>query len=243
MNRQAPTHLRRVPRSGFALRKSWPRLLFLAVFCLWGCAVPASAQDAIDIAVVVFSSPADGDRISVAYTGKPKAEDIKQDFATLAAELGLAKAVPKISREPLVRGAEEITAGEAKVSGLTNWSTGAVNLDSLIQTFRRYGHFRATFFFQGNFPLQSPSPQVNNPPVRVQARVSGATVDYEVWIDQSKVGTGRLPSGTASTNTGPGWKLWVGVAAIALVVAIGAFLIVTVALGQRRRAQTVEGDP
>lgn len=221
--------------------------LLLLLLCLGGTR-PAWAQSGapppsppgkdLDVAATVISyGPGRPDLISIAYDSQTKNAEIQQDFATLAQELGSAPPKVRITRDQQLK----IPQGEAEVAGLTNWSTGAINLDPLIRVLRRFGHFRAGFLFAGGkYPLQQIPQGVNQGPLRVDVLNStDQSVSYEVWINQS----GGVPASLPSTNgeTGLGWRLWVGIAAIAAVIAVSVFLIVNIILGQRRAAEAREG--
>jgi hypothetical protein len=201
---------------------------------------PAAAQ-APDLWVTVFSTGSGPDNLAVAYVKAPPKAEIEADLQELASQLGAQKAAVKITREKAITG-ETITTAEAKLPGLTNWSTGTVSLDPLIQTFGRFGHFRATFLFFGNFPLQAPI-DVTRGPVRVETEVQGSTVNYRIWVDQARKGSAPLPSVSAQAPASDRWRPIIGVGALTLVVALGVFLIVKVILGQRRAAQAREVNP
>jgi len=211
------------------------RKLLTLLLTLWLAlpALPLQAQQALDLQVTVFSTGSGPDTLAVAYAKTPSDEEMRADFNDLAGQLGGASPKLKITRDG------GITVAEAELSGLTNWSTGLVNLDPLIDTYKRFGHFRAAFFFMGRFPLASRE-SFTRPPLRVQTRVQGAAVDYEIWVDQSGGVPGELPSVTR--KPGPDFKVALGIAAIALVVAVGVFLIVYVITTHRRRAAASEGN-
>jgi hypothetical protein len=72
-------------------------------------------------------------------------------------------------------------------------------------------------------------------PVRLEARVSGNAIDYEVRVDQARRAGRPLPSmAQPAAGQGWSWKLIAGLAAMAVVVALGVFLIVNILLAQRR---------
>ena len=123
-------------------------------------------------------------------------------------------------------------AVETQLTGLTDWRTGAINLDPLIQAYKRYGRFRVAFFFMGAFPMPAVQ-NIDRPPLRVEMRVERNTVDYRVTIDQSAGVPANLPSAQPQKD-GP-WKL-IGLLALAIVVALSVFLILNVIMGQRRGA-------
>lgn len=192
---------------------------------------PAS-RPAIDIAVTILSDGVGTDEIAIAYGKQMQAEEVKQDFAALAAELATTAPKAKVAFD---RGTG-FTTGEAELTGLVNWQTGQVNLDALVRPLRRFGHFRVLCFFNGPFPTPTPGTIVR-PPVRIETAVSGGLVDYRVWIDQSQGVPQSLPS--VAPATGPDWKLVVGLTAIAIVLAAGVFLLVNMILTQRRTASEV----
>jgi hypothetical protein len=203
-----------------------------------GQARPAAPPpESLNLQVTVFSTPAGPDRIAVTYDGDPGNAGMQPDFDALAQALGSAPSTLKITRR------EGATAAEAKLSGLANWTTGAVNLDALIRTFRRFGHFQVLYFFGGNFPLQPQSAEsVSRPPVRVQAQVNGSIVAYEVWVDQSRGVPDPARLSTVPAGGDSGWIRWAAVLACVVVVSGGVFLIVTALLARRRAETAREGE-
>ncbi len=181
----------------------------------------------IDVAVTIISTGTAPDEISIAYGAPTAEEQIKQDFQVIASELATAAPPVNVQRDE----SSGFTTGDARIPGLVNWKAGTVNLDALVQALKRYGHFRVLCFFQGNFPMPTPG-QIVRPPLRIETAVSGGLVDYRVWIDQSRGVPKSLPS--VKGNSGPDWKLMLGLAALAIVAAAGVFLIVNVILAQRQ---------
>lgn len=171
--------------------------------------------------------------MAVAYNAKTPPERIKQDFAEIARNVGISLPPVKVTVE------EEIPAAEAAFTGLADWRTGAVNLDPLIRTYKRYGRFRVSYFLMGNFP-QAPLPDFNQPPLRVEAERAGNVINYRISIDQTNGVPATVPGVTTSTGDS-GRNLLVGIGAIAAVVAVSVFLVVYVLMGQRRnRAGSLE---
>jgi len=213
------------------------RLLFLIVLlfpaAVW--AAPPAAKPSLDLAVVVFVMPEGPDRVAVAYQTVETDEQLKQDFAAIARELG--SVPPKLEISRAEAGGKEVPAVSASLSGLTDRKTGAIKLDPLIHVYRRYGHFRAQFVFFGSYPLQ-PLGNFNQPPVRVAERVGDHAVEYEIWVDQSHGVPATVPKVTAR---GSGWNAIIGIAVIALVVAGSVFLILQVMNNQRRASEAGEG--
>jgi hypothetical protein len=187
---------------------------------------PAPAQqDAPDLFVTVFSEPGK-DVVAVAYSDKAPAERIKQDFAEIARNLGAGP--PRVK----VTVSQGVPAAEATFTGLTDWTTGAVNLNPLIQAYKRYGRFQASFFFLGSFPTGTLE-NFDRPPLRVLAERNGNVINYRVSIDQSQGEPTTVPTVTSADTPDRKW-IW-GVAALSAVVAITVFLLVSVLLGQRRK--------
>lgn len=193
---------------------------------------PTPARPSIDIAVTIISDGVGTDEIAIAYGKQMPAEEVKQDFAALATELGTTPPKVKVAFDRQIG----FTSGEASMAGLVNWQSGQVNLDALVRPLRRFGHFRVLCFSNGAFPMPTPGTIVR-PPVRIETAVSGGLVDYRVWIDQSQGVPKSLPS--VAPSTGPDWKLVVGLVAIAVVLAAGVFLVVSMFLTQRRTASEV----
>jgi hypothetical protein len=174
------------------------------------------------------------DALAVAYGRDVPDTEIRADFAHLAGILHAPPPEVRITRKA------GIPAAEAKISGLTNWSAGEVNLDPLVDTFKRFGFFRLVCLFLGNFPLQSVE-SFTRPPLRVEVnRTSPNVVNYQIWVDQRAGVPRSLPS--TVQRTGWGWKGYVGVAALSLVVVGAVFLVVMVLLGQRRTAEKSRGN-
>lgn len=178
-----------------------------------------------DLQITLFSEPSGRERLAVAYNRAPSEADARAQLDALARRLRVAPRNVRLSTEA------GITVLEAELSGLTDWSTGTVNLDPLVDAFRGFGHFRVTILFFGNFPLRS-AESLHRPPVRVQARAGPGSVDYEIWIDQSRGVPDQLPS--LRDRPGVNWMLLAGLAALAGVLATGIYLAVSAALAQRR---------
>lgn len=213
------------------------RFLFL-LLCLVpkvAAAAPPAGKPALDLAVVVFVTPQGPDRVAVAYQTAETDEQLKQDFADIARELGTVPPKLEITRD--AAGGKEVPAVSASLSGLTDRRTGAIKLDPLIKVYRRYGHFRAQFVFFGSYPLQ-PLGNFSQPPVRVAEKVGDHAVEYEIWVDQSHGVPATVPSVSAR---GSGWNAVIGIAVIALVVAGSVFLIMQVMNNQRRASEAGEG--
>ncbi|MFN3649933.1 MAG: hypothetical protein ACK47B_10140 [Armatimonadota bacterium] len=211
-----------------------------------GANAPAPAAEtrvnpnAFEISVVVFSIPGGPDSVAVAYPESIKDPQIRQDLQQLAAALGTQAAEVRVEREKLPGRNEVIATGSANMTGLANWQSGAINLDPLIQTYRRYGHFSATFMFMGSFPMQQPPPSFSEPPLQVRSqRVGNNSVSFEVWIDQSRGVPDSVPS-VSQSQSGPSWRLIAAVVAILLVVGVSVVLIVSVLLAQRRKSSGEE---
>jgi hypothetical protein len=216
------------PRSPFAFFLA----CFASILLLIACSQPAVAQpEPTDFVITIFSDGSSPDRVGIAYKQEAESPEARKaataaaqrDMEELARQMGVAP--PKVRAS--YRGGT--VGADAELSGLTDWRTGTINLDPLIQTFKRYGHFRVFFFFVGNFPLKS-ADDVDRPPLRVDATVQGNTVHYEVWIDQSR----GVPNPPSYNRPDSGWRQIVGLIAIALVVAVSVFLVVNVILNQRR---------
>lgn len=204
-----------------------PACLLPALVALLLAATSAAAQKskAQDLWITVFSAETGAEQVAVAYNEKLPEEEIQRDLAAVAAALKLPPPRVKVTSEG------GIPLAETELSGLTDWRTGAIQLDPFIQTYRRFGRFGITFLFLGNFPLP-PLQNIDRPPLRVTAEPHGSAVSFRVEVDQSGGVPASLP--TADQETGPGWRLIVGIAAMALVVAVSVFLIVHVVLGSRR---------
>jgi hypothetical protein len=212
-------------------------LLFglLSVFLLLSLALPVPAQEALDVQITIYSyGGSQPDVMAVAYGQKVPDADIRQDFANLARDLGIAPPKVTITREG------GIPVGDAELTGLANWTTGAINLDPLIRHFRRFGRFRAVYLFFGNFPLR-PVENVDRPPLRIRGSASGNTADYQIWVDQSGGVPAAVPSAFGVEKRGPDWKLALAAAAMVAVVVLSIFLIVNVILAQRRAAEVRGG--
>lgn len=187
---------------------------------------PAQAAHTPDLWITIFSEPGK-DQVAVAYNADTPDARIKQDFAEIAQNLGHEAPKVKITK------VEGIPAAEATFTGLSDWRTGATNLDPLIQTYKRYGKFRVSYFFMGNFP-QQPTLSFQRPPLSVQGERAGNTLHYRVSIDQTNGVPETVPVVTASEQGGDQNRL-LGIIALAAVVAVAIFLVVYVILGQRRR--------
>jgi len=200
-------------------------LLLLASLPLLFALLPATAQNRLDIQVTIFSEPSGKETVAVAYDRKIPRADIDRDLAALAGHLRLPPPALKVTEE---RG---IVVAEAELSGLTNWSTGTVNLDALINTFKRYGHFQVMCMFLGDFPLRTVENQQRGP-VRVETQVNGSTVSYQIRVDQSH----GVPKDIPSFNQRDAlWPLVLGVVGLLAVLAACAYLI-AYAIRARRRA-------
>jgi hypothetical protein len=198
-----------------------PLLLLLLLLC----ASPAFAQGkAQDIVITVISTGEGADKVGIAYNRKLSEAEIRQDIATIASNL-------KISPPPAkIESGGGIPMVEFDLAGLADWRTGAINLDPLIQAYKRYGRFQVLFMFLGSFPMPV-AENVDRPPLRVEMQVGGNVVSYRVSIDQSAGVPTNLPS--AQPQKDSPWKL-IGLLAIAIVVAVSVFLILQVIMGQRR---------
>lgn len=210
-----------------------PRLLLALLVFILLAPRPAAAQD-LDLQITVFSTGAGPDQVAVAYSTPPPEVEMSRHWAILAKDLAIPPPKPRVTRD------QGITVAEAELPGLANWTTGIVNLDPLVDAFKSYGHFRVMFFFMGKFPLAS-AESINKPPLRVQARVSGATVQYEVWVDQTGGPPKQLPR--VRETGGTPLKVMLGIGVIALVVAVGVFLVLYVIMAHRRQAAASEGKP
>lgn len=215
-------------------------LLLLTVLIGTSCVSPAAAQNAPDIWIIVFADPSGREQVSVAYNsdvgpkGSLKPERLKQDLTEVAAALGLPAPEVKVSER------EGIPATEAELSGLADWRTGAINLNPLIQTFKRYGRFRVSFFFSGDFPAV-PAQNFDQPPLKVESERSGNVLHYRVFIDQSRGVPAAVP--LVTQEQGSDWKRIVGIGALATVVAVTVFLVLSIILGQRRSGAGTAGPP
>lgn len=226
---RAPNAVQSALRSTCAPWRVFPFLLLLLAFC---GARPLPAQNTPDIWITVFSEPSGADRVAVAYNVKLPKERLRQDMAEVARALGVPAPRLKVTE------VEGIPAVEAELRGLADWRTGAVNLNPLIQAFKRYGRFRVSFFFLGDFPVQPPQ-SFDQPPLKVESERSGNVINYRVFIDQSHGVPASVPLVTA--EQGSDWKRILGIGALALVVAVTVFLVVSIILGQRRRAPGTTG--
>jgi hypothetical protein len=119
------------------------------------------------------------------------------------------------------------------LTGLTNWTAGTVNLDAIVRSYKRIKHYRVMGLFAGNFPLVSADKMVR-PPVRVEPTVSGNTVLFDVWVDQSHGVPTQVPS-LAMRKKEPGWRTAAGIAAV-LAVLIGGLGLIAYVVFSRRRA-------
>lgn len=204
-----------------------------------GAVHPVKAQGTspsnIDLQLIVISSGSQPDQLAVAYATEETDEQIKQDFAEIAQQLGTGPPKVKVTRRDV--GGKPIPAADAELPGLTDWRTGAINLDPLIRVYRRYGHFKVNFLFFGNYPIR-PLGDVSRPPVRVAERIEGNSVSYEIWVDQSRGVPETVPTVSAQTNSR---NLIVGVTALLLVLLGSAFLILQVLKKQRRATEAGEG--
>jgi hypothetical protein len=212
--------------------RAWWGLCLAALPLLLLPASRAEAQEPVDLQITLFSNGSDPDTIAVAYRTRASNAQVKQDIENLARELGMQPPKVRITRD------EGVVAGDARVTGLTNWSQGTVNLDALIHTFRRFGRFRVSCFFMGNFPMR-PDGNIERPGLSVQVTANGNTLDHLVSVDQSSGTPARLP--TVAPPSGPNWRMAAGIAAIAAIVAGSVFLIVYVSLGHRRASTASEG--
>jgi hypothetical protein len=199
-----------------------------AAVLMLAVAAPAAAQKSKgqDLWITVFSAPTGAEQIAVAYNQKVPEARIQQDLAEVAA--ALKQPAPRVK----VTSGGGIPLAETELSGLTDWRSGAIQLDPLIQTYRRYGRFGITFLFLGNFPLP-PLQNIDRPPLRITVEPHGSAVSFWVEVDQSGGVPESLP--TAAQEDGSRWRVWLGIGAIALVVAVSVFLVVSVVLGARRR--------
>lgn len=201
-----------------------------------GAVVPkAPPKPIVDLQLIVVSTGKAPDQLAVAFATEEPDSQIKQDFAALAQELSIATPEVRITRRD-VRG-KPIPAAQAELPGLTDWTTGTVKLDPLIKVFRRYGHFQVNYLFIGTFPMR-PTGNVTQPPIRVAERISGNSVSYEVWVDQSKGVPDTVPS--VSSKADPR-KLIVGLIFLLLVLAGSVFAILHVMKQQRRAGEAGEG--
>lgn len=199
-------------------------------------AAPDPPPPTLELQLIVVSTGAAPDQLAVAFATEEPDSQIKQDFAAVAQELGTAVPKTRISRKD-VRG-KPIPAAQAEMPGLTDWTTGAVKLDPLIKVFRRYGHFRVSYIFVGAFPIR-PMGNVSQPPVRVTERISGNSLSYEIWVDQSKGVPKTVPSVTSSSDPR---KLIIGVMSLLLVLIGSVFLILLVMKKQRPAGKAGEGE-
>ena len=200
-----------------------------------GAVQPVAARPAIDVQVTVFSyGPGFPDDVAVAYSGTPSDDQIRQDMSRVAVALGIAAPALTVTRS------EGIPAVEAKLFGLTNWGTGAVNLDPLIHAYRRFGRFRVLCLFAGRFPLRS-TETIVKPPLRVETRASGGSVSYDIWIDQAAVAPARLTTAPEAPPAGPAWIIWLAAGAIVLIVVGAVLLVAYIYMNQRRAVTAREG--
>jgi len=199
--------------------------VLLAVLCLLWSGAPASAQAPLDVSVTIFSDPSGQERVAIGYDKPVPRSQMEQDFQALASQLNLP--VPKLT----VSSSAGIWVAEGELRGLTNWTTGTVNLDALIGTFRRYGRFQVMCLFMGNFPLQTVVNERRGP-VEVRTQVNGNSIGYEIRVDQSQ----GVPKSIPSFNRGAAfWPLVIGILGLLAVIGASAYLIVY-AIRARREA-------
>lgn len=195
---------------------------------------PASTPE-VAFQITIISRGTGRDEIAVGY-GKPtKAAEAKGEMQALAETLGSTVEGLKVTTDA------GITVAEAKLTGLTNWKTGQVNLDVLNQAFRRARFFRIVCFFFGPFPIRAPATWVQGP-LRIQTQTQeftpaqgavGRIVDYQIWVDQSRGIPARLP--TVYTRTQKPGVPWLLVAVAVVAVGCGVFAIVYIVVAARRR--------
>jgi hypothetical protein len=192
------------------------------------CGAPAAwSQAPQDIVIPVIASGPGPDHVGIAYNRKLPDEQLRQDIAAVASNLKIGPPRVKLrssGRDRLV---------EAELTGLTDWKTGAVNVDPILQAYRRYGNFRVLFMFLGEFPMPAPR-NVDEPPLRVEMKVQGSVIDYRITIDQSNGVPGALPMVARVNDSAGQLTKLIGLIAMAVIVAISVFLILNVVMGQRR---------
>jgi len=178
--------------------------------------------------VTVFTfGPGQPDRIGIGYNKDTSRAEIEQDLRKLASLTGQAAPAMKLTPAKQTGG---ITLADAEVSGLTNWSTGEINIDAIAETFRRLGHFRVVVLWFGKFPLKPVEP-IDRGPLKIRPQASPSSVVYDIWLDQAQA-RGALPKVYAR----PAWWqsqafLWALTLLVLLLAGLG---IVLVARAQHR---------
>jgi hypothetical protein len=225
----------RLQPAALLARRAVVAALFLLIACL---ASPSRAQENLDLQIVIISTGSGTDDIAVSYGTKPSREQVEADFAQIAERLAVP--TPKVK----IATVQGITSAEAKIAGLTNWSTGVVNLDPLVWAFRRFGFLRVMCLCMGSFRLTSPTGNETRGKVRweTQQQSTGAstTIDYKVWVDQTQGVPSEVPTTQNRWLTG---KTIGALAAILAVLAAGAFLIFNTVRNNRRAAAVQQADP
>jgi hypothetical protein len=198
----------------------------------------AQNPDAPQVQITVISTGQPTDDLAVAYAVDAKDPQIQQDLAELAKALGSPPIKGKISRTAVMPGQPVLTAVEAKVPGLTNWSKGLLNIDPLAHAYRRFGRMRISYLLMGEFHLAPSEPEGQRPPIRWERTVDGAgtgqAIHYDIWVDQSRGVPAKLPSAVPVRQ--PWWRLLAGGVALIVFVACVVFVIASQLAGRRRAA-------
>lgn len=185
--------LRGSPRFAICFLRSLCLLLLLCLarsaFAQNGPPPAPHPPQALDANVTVFTfGPGQPDKIGIGYNKDTSRAEIEKDLAKLASLAGQAAPSAKITPAKKAGG---ITLVDAEMSGLTNWSTGEINIDAVAETFRRFGHFRVVVLWFGKFPLKPVEP-IERGPLKIHPQASPSSVLYDIWLDQAQA-RGALP--------------------------------------------------
>ncbi|MBI3909348.1 MAG: hypothetical protein HY320_00250 [Armatimonadetes bacterium] len=195
----------------------------------------------MDVWVVVAAGGGRPDIVAVSYAVPVSNNQVREDYRALARSLNRAVVTPKIQRRRDLPGESVSVGAEANLTGLVNWQIGRLNLDALLETFKRYRHTAVSFFLWAPFQLKWPTGGETRGPVRWQLTSRNPfSVTYHIWIDQSRGIPQTLPSLQPS---GIGWGPVIGIGLIALIAGMGIFWIAHTVLRQRHAIPPASEDP
>lgn len=210
-------------------------LVLLAAFAGEGRAQPPAgappAVEPVDLQVLVIARSGGPDVVAVSY-GQPVADaQVHEDYQNLARALNHARVTPAIKHSPATDQLPASVEAQAILSGLVNWQAGQLNLDALLQTFKRYRRVNVVFWFETPFDLRWPRGGGTRGPLRWQLDSADRhTAKYDFWIDQSHGVPRDLPS---LRPGGVPWGMLIGLGGIALVTGIGVFWVTHRLMRQR----------
>jgi len=217
--------------------------ILLALLATGGGAAFAQRQEEavlpVDLQVLVIARSGGPDVVAISY-GQPVTDaQVHEDYQNLARALNHARVTPAIEHTPAQRGLPASVEAQAILSGLVNWQAGQLNLDALLQTFKRYRRVNVVFWFETPFHLRWPRGGGTRGPLRWQLDSADRhSAKYDFWIDQSHGVPRDLPS---LRPGGVPWGILIAIGGAALLTGVGVFWV-THRLMRQRAAVAPSGE-